>query len=49
MDIYIIMMMIEPDLMDYKKEEKWFEDRDCEMVGIKYIELEPYFLVRKIK
>ena len=49
MDIYYIMMQIESDLMDYKELEKEFENKGYELIGIKYIELEPFFLVRKIK
>ena len=36
------MMMIEPEPLDYKAEDKWFEDRDLELVGIKYINNESY-------
>ena len=32
-----MMIEIEPELLDYKAEEKWFEDRDLELIGIKYI------------
>ena len=52
MDIYIIMMMeLDPafEPMNYKALEKEFENKGYELIGIKYIELEPYFLVRKIK
>ena len=49
MDIYIIMMMIEADLMDYKELEKEFDLKGLELVGIKYINLEPIYLIRKIK
>ena len=49
MSIYIIMMMIEADLMDYKELEKEFEKCGYELIGIKYINLEPIYLIRKIK
>ena len=49
-------MMIEPepldkvfDPLDYKALKKEFENKGLELVGIKYINNEPYFLVRKIK
>ena len=43
------MIELEPDPLDYKALEKEFELQNLELIGIKYIELEPYFLVRKIK
>ena len=55
MDIYIIMMMIELDHefepMNYKDIEKEFDLKGLELVGIKYVNDEPYYLVRfrKIK
>ena len=46
-------MMIELDHelepMSYKALEKEFENKGLELVGIKYINNESYFLVRKIK
>jgi len=45
----MMMIEIEPELLDYKKEKKWFEDRDLELIGIKYINDEPIFCSRKRK
>ena len=49
--IIIIMMMIEiePELLDYNALDKEFENKDLELIGIKYINDEPIYLVRKIK
>ena len=46
---YIMMMMIEPELLDYNALDKEFENKDLELIGIKYINNEPIYLVRKIK
>ena len=43
------MIELEPELMDYKKIEKEFDLKGLELVGIKYIYNEPFYLVRKIK
>ena len=49
--IIIIMMMIEiePELLDYNALDKEFENKDLELIGIKYINNEPIYLVRKRK
>ena len=51
MSIYIIMMMIEiePELLDYNALDKEFENKVYELIYIKYINNEPIYLVRKIK
>ena len=42
------MIELEPELMDYKALEKEFDLKDLELIGIKYVNDEPYYLVRKI-
>ena len=43
------MIELEPELLDYKQLEKEFEIKGYDLIGIKYINLEPIYLVRKIK
>ena len=48
--MYIIMMIeLEPELLDYKALDQEFTLKGYELVGIKYIYNEPFYLVRKIK
>ena len=45
----MMMIELEPELLDYNALEKEFEKCGYELIGIKYINNEAYFLVRKIK
>ena len=43
-----MMIEIEPELLDYNALDKEFENKGYELIGIKYINLEPIYLIRKI-
>ena len=45
----MMMIELEPDYISYKDMEKEFEKCGYELIGIKYINLEPIYLIRKIK
>ena len=42
------MIELEPELMDYKALDKEFEIKGYDLIGIKYINLEPIYLIKKI-
>ena len=44
-----MMIELEPEYTFYKDLEKEFENKDLELIGIKYINDEALYLVRKIK
>ena len=44
-----MMIELEPELLDYKELEKEFDSIGYELVGIKYVNSESFFYVRKIK
>jgi len=43
-----MMIELEPETVLYKDLEKWFENRDLELIGTKYVNDEPFYVVRKI-
>ena len=45
----MMMIELEPELLDYNALEKEFEKCGYELIGIKYINLEPIYLIRKVK
>ena len=45
----MMMIEVEPELLDYNALDKEFENKDLELIGIKYINNEPIYLVKKIK
>ena len=43
-----MMIELEPELLDYNALDKEFENKGYELIGTKYVNDEPFYVVRKI-